>query len=196
MFGLFSKKQPAYIIRDIIWKSSAKKIQALTKELSAHATKTIIITYFPDTQRDVEQALQMSGIAYSPEINSPENVVVASAAVLSRSSRNPVGYRILFAEHHPSFKKEEALLQRITDGGTNIPVTFYVAMDEPLMQLFGSDRIMSVMEKMGFQEDESIEHTMISTSIQRAQQKIDEQQAFPLEASSAASWLQLNNIRF
>lgn len=51
---------------------------------------------------------------------------------------------------------------------------FFVSLEDDLMRLFSSDRIASVMDKLGFKEGEMIEHKMISNSIERAQKKVEE----------------------
>ena len=57
------------------------------------------------------------------------------------------------------------------DPGSSV---FFVSLEDDLMRLFSSDRIASVMDKLGFQEGEMIEHKMISNSIERAQKKVEE----------------------
>ena len=57
------------------------------------------------------------------------------------------------------------------DPGSSV---FYVSMEDDLMRMFGSDRLAGLMDKMGFQEGEMIEHNMISSSIERAQKKVEE----------------------
>ena len=51
---------------------------------------------------------------------------------------------------------------------------FFVSMEDELMRLFGSDRIVKVMDRMGYEEGEVIQHSMISKSIERAQKKVEE----------------------
>jgi preprotein translocase subunit SecA len=57
------------------------------------------------------------------------------------------------------------------DPGSSV---FYVSLEDDLMRLFGSERISGMMDKLGFQEGEMIEHSMISKSIERAQKKVEE----------------------
>ena len=57
------------------------------------------------------------------------------------------------------------------DPGSSV---FYVSLEDKLMRLFASDRISSIMDKLGFEEGEMIEHPMINKSIERAQKKVEE----------------------
>ena len=51
---------------------------------------------------------------------------------------------------------------------------FYVSLEDDLMRMFGSDRIASLMDKMGYKEGEVIQHSMVTKSIERAQKKVEE----------------------
>jgi preprotein translocase subunit SecA len=57
------------------------------------------------------------------------------------------------------------------DPGTS---QFYVSLEDDLMRMFGSERIASLMDKLGYKEGDVIQHSMISNSIQRAQKKVEE----------------------
>ena len=51
---------------------------------------------------------------------------------------------------------------------------FYVSLEDDLMRMFGSDRIASLMDKMGYKGGEVIQHSMVTKSIERAQKKVEE----------------------
>ena len=66
----------------------------------------------------------------------------------------------------------------------------YSSISEPIFQLFGGDKMIELMKKMGMKEDEMIEHEMISKSIMRAQEKIAETTTQYTSAKSQGEWLQ------
>ena len=84
------------------------------------------------------------------------------------------GLAIIGTERHESRRVDRQLRGRAGRQGDPGSSVFYVSLEDPLMRMFGSDRIASVMDKMGFQEGEMIEHSMISSSIERAQKKVEE----------------------
>lgn len=93
---------------------------------------------------------------------------------LSKEVKDAGGLAIIGTERHESRRVDRQLRGRAGrqgDPGTSI---FYVSLEDDLMRLFGSERISSVMDKLGFSEGEMIEHSMISKSIERAQKKVEE----------------------
>ena len=84
------------------------------------------------------------------------------------------GLAIIGTERHESRRVDRQLRGRSGRQGDPGSSVFYVSLEDDLMRMFGSERIASVMDKMGFQEGEMIEHSMISSSIERAQKKVEE----------------------
>ena len=84
------------------------------------------------------------------------------------------GLAIIGTERHESRRVDRQLRGRSGRQGDPGSSVFYVSLEDDLMRMFGSERIASVMDRMGFQEGEMIEHKMISNSIERAQKKVEE----------------------
>ena len=84
------------------------------------------------------------------------------------------GLAIIGTERHESRRVDRQLRGRAGRQGDPCSSVFFVSLEDDLMRLFSSDRIASVMDKLGFQEGEMIEHKMISNSIERAQKKVEE----------------------
>ena len=84
------------------------------------------------------------------------------------------GLAIIGTERHESRRVDRQLRGRAGRQGDPGSSVFYVSLEDDLMRMFGSERIASVMDRMGFQEGEMIEHNMISSSIERAQKKVEE----------------------
>ena len=84
------------------------------------------------------------------------------------------GLYILGTERHESRRIDRQLRGRSGRQGDPGTSKFYLSLEDDLMRLFGSDRISSVMEKMGIKEGEVIQHPMISRSVERAQKKVEE----------------------
>ena len=84
------------------------------------------------------------------------------------------GLAIIGTERHESRRVDRQLRGRAGRQGDPGSSVFYVSLEDKLMRLFASERIASVMDKLGFKEGEMIESPMISKSIERAQKKVEE----------------------
>ena len=84
------------------------------------------------------------------------------------------GLAIIGTERHESRRVDRQLRGRSGRQGDPGSSVFYVSLEDKLMRLFASDRISKVMDRLGFEEGEMIEHKMINNSIERAQKKVEE----------------------
>jgi len=84
------------------------------------------------------------------------------------------GLAIIGTERHESRRVDRQLRGRAGRQGDPGSSVFFVSLEDKLMRLFASERIASIMDRMGFKEGEMIEHPMISKSIERAQRKVEE----------------------
>jgi preprotein translocase subunit SecA len=84
------------------------------------------------------------------------------------------GLYILGTERHESRRIDRQLRGRSGRQGDPGTTKFFLSLEDDLMRLFGSDRISSVMEKMGLKEGEVIQHPLITRSVERAQKKVEE----------------------
>ena len=84
------------------------------------------------------------------------------------------GLYILGTERHESRRIDRQLRGRAGRQGDPGISKFFLSLEDDLMRLFGSDRISTVMTKMGIKEGEVIQHPMITKSVERAQKKVEE----------------------
>lgn len=84
------------------------------------------------------------------------------------------GLHIIGTERHEARRIDRQLRGRAGRQGDPGSSRFYLSLEDDLMRLFGSERISRVMEKLGIQEGEAIEHSMITSSVERAQKKVEE----------------------
>ena len=84
------------------------------------------------------------------------------------------GLAILGTERHDSRRLDRQLRGRSGRQGDAGTSQFYVSLEDNLMRMFGSDRISKIMDRLGLQEGEVIQHSMITKSIERAQKKVEE----------------------
>jgi len=93
---------------------------------------------------------------------------------LTQQVKDAGGLAIIGTERHDSRRVDRQLRGRAGRQGDPGSSQFYVSLEDSLMRLFQSDRIAKLMDKMGHQEGEVIQHSMVSKSIERAQKKVEE----------------------
>jgi preprotein translocase subunit SecA len=87
----------------------------------------------------------------------------------------PCGLYVIASERHESRRIDRQLRGRSARQGDPGVTRFYVSLEDNLMRLFGSDRISNIMEKLGIEEGEVLEHPWLNKSIETAQRRVEQQ---------------------
>jgi len=183
---------------DLVYKTKREKYAAVIKqvdELTKQGRPVLVGTTSVDVSELLSRMLTMHKIDHNvlnAKQHSREAQVVAEAGLpgkvtiatnmagrgtdikLSDEVKKSGGLAILGTERHDSRRVDRQLRGRAGRQGDAGSSIFYVSLEDELMRLFSSDRIAKVMDKMGFQEGEVIQHSMITKSIERAQKKVEE----------------------
>jgi len=93
---------------------------------------------------------------------------------LSQEVKDAGGLAIIGTERHDSRRVDRQLRGRAGRQGDPGSSTFYISLEDKLMRLFGSERIASMVDKMGMRDDEALVSTMLSGAIENAQKKVEE----------------------
>ncbi len=93
---------------------------------------------------------------------------------LSQKVKDAGGLAIIGTERHDSRRVDRQLRGRSGRQGDPGSSQFYVSLEDNLMRLFGSERVAKVMDRMGLEDGEVIQHSMMTKSIERAQKKVEE----------------------
>ncbi len=174
---LFKKKTPTVKITDRVWMNAAGKWSGILQQYQ-NDPETIFVVWFDDTLRQLQE--QFTALGKTALLMSYRQV----------SSMSVQRHQVVFVEHYPIATKEMELYQNLH----LLEAIIFSSLQEPLMQLFGGDRIRSIMKTMGMEEAESMEHPYISQSIQRAQEKIEKQLIVEHTAKSQQEWLDRNVV--
>lgn len=174
MFGLFKKDSPSAKVNDQIWMSSDAKWNAC-KKMQAVNPGCLWVAWFEATASELLAHVPGANVMIAEKINAPLN---------DKSM-------IIFVEHFPIAEREQNLFLRMNL--TEVPVLS--SLDEPLFQLFGGERTIKIMQRLGTKDDEVISHSMITKSINRAQAKIKSVVRYVKPATSAKEWFELNYPR-
>lgn len=189
MFGLFKQKKTIQV-KDFVWKTENAKYTAMCNYITT-LEKCVLIYFFEDTKQQLIEQLQKHTIQFTEQKTAAVPVLlikyteIMATPIIKNST-------IIFIEHHPSFNVEKNTKDVLYNNLSIKEVQFYTSFDDKLLQLFGAERILNLMEKMGFKEDEVIEHNMVSQSIEKAQQKIDTEVLYASDTRNRLDWFKIN----
>ena len=175
LFGKKEKDQPRGIFTDRTYVNTKAKMNACADLAKKDAA--VFITWFPDTTRKFKAFFTEQGIEGDRIIEARQ---VHAALLVDKTA--------VFAEHHPLHSKE---IELISNWSQDHFVVFS-AMDEPLFKHFGSEKMIPLMKLLGMKEEEAIEHSFVSKSIIKGQDKIASQVTIELTANSQAEWMERN----
>ena len=184
-------------LEDAVYKTQREKFEAVCDEIeAAHATGQPILvgTITIETSELLSKMLRKRGIKHNvlnAKYHEMEAAIVAEAGVhgavtiatnmagrgtdikLDDEARAAGGLKIIGTERHESRRIDNQLRGRSGRQGDPGESRFYISLEDDLMRLFGSEKMMSVFNTMGIQDGEQIEHKMLSNVIEKAQQKIE-----------------------
>jgi preprotein translocase subunit SecA len=144
--------------------------EALSKKLKKRGIKHEVLNA-KNHEKEAEiiaQAGQMEAVTISTNMAGRGTDIVLGAGVTDLG-----GLHILGTERHESRRIDNQLRGRSGRQGDPGSSRFYLALEDDLLRIFGGDRITGIMEKLGMEEGEPIEHNMISRAIENAQSKVE-----------------------
>lgn len=210
--GLFSfLKSNKSVYSDWVWKTKPMALRGMITETLKVITRNeipIVFSFFEETQTEIESFLSDSKVPYYKlntdsmgEAEEQDKVVflcdadqIPSSSLIDLikkfNTRTKVSF--FFVRHYPLPAKENSVIQKLDTTFPQCPITFCSSLDDPCFEAFGSKNIIGMMEKMGMKEDEVIEHTMVSSAMKRAREKVAESITKEIPAHSEAEWFRLN----
>ena len=183
---------------DMIYKTKREKYKAVIDEverLIGIGRPVLVGTTSVETSELLSKMLKMKRIEHSvlnAKLHQKEAEIVAHAGEpghvtiatnmagrgtdikLKGGVREAGGLAIIGTERHESRRVDRQLRGRAGRQGDPGSSLFFVSLEDDLMRIFGSERIASVMDRMGLQEGEVIQHSMITKQIEKAQKKVEE----------------------
>lgn len=154
---------------------SDARLDGLVDLLSSNQD-AVVLAWFPATIQRAEEKLRQAGITH--------NILLCRNATSFVTNQK----KVFILEHYPVFEKEKTLLENWTAK----EIIFLNALDEPFFEKFGGEKIIRLMQSMGMKENETIEHPMISSSIENAQHKIQKSITVDRSAQSQEEWFRIN----
>ena len=184
-------------LEDAVYKTKKEKFNAVCDEIEkAHSNHQPVLvgTITIETSELLSGMLKRRGIKHNvlnAKYHELEAEIVAQAGIhdavtiatnmagrgtdikLDDESREAGGLKIIGTERHESRRIDNQLRGRSGRQGDPGESRLYISLEDDLMRLFGSERLMQVFEALGVEEGEQIEHKMLSSAIEKAQQKIE-----------------------
>ena len=182
---------------DAVYKTKKDKFNAVVADIvQAHekGQPVLVGTITIDTSEMLSQMLQKKGIPHkvlNAKFHELEAEIIADAGQmgavtiatnmagrgtdikLDDEARAAGGLKIIGTERHESRRIDNQLRGRSGRQGDPGESRFYISLEDDLMRLFGSERLMSIFKSIGVAENEQIEHKMLSSAIEKAQMKIE-----------------------
>jgi hypothetical protein len=175
LFNFSKTKDPKPEMHDLVWINQNERLKGSWLLLLQHPG-AVLLSWFNQTKEEYEKYFVENGIT--------QEIKIAGLPGLHLTPEQTV----IFLEHYPLRSKEEALIK-----DWNVKqIIFLNALDEPLFQQFGSERIIQMMKALGIKEGEFLEHSLISKSIENAQHKLEKKITFESHANSAKEWFAKN----
>ena len=183
---------------DLIYKTKKAKYAAVINkvvELRAAGRPVLVGTTDVDTSELLSRMLKMRGIPHNvlnakqfareaeivAQAGQSSTVTIATNMAgrgtdikLSKEVKDAGGLAIIGTERHDSRRVDRQLRGRAGRQGDPGSSTFYVSLEDKLMRLFGSERIAAVVDKLGMTDEDALESSMLSSSIEKAQRKVEE----------------------
>ena len=184
-------------LEDAVYKTKKEKFHAVVEEIvKAHekGQPVLVGTITIETSEMLSHMLKKRGVPHkvlNAKFHELEAEIVAEAGVhgavtiatnmagrgtdikLDDESKALGGLKIIGTERHESRRIDNQLRGRSGRQGDPGESRFYLSLEDDLMRLFGSDKLMSMFNALGVPENEQIEHKMLSTAIEKAQKKIE-----------------------
>ena len=184
-------------LEDAVYMTKKEKFNAVVeavKEAHAKQQPVLVGTITIETSELLSRMLRREGIQHSvlnAKFHEQEAEIVAQAGQagavtiatnmagrgtdikLDDVSREAGGLKIIGTERHESRRIDNQLRGRSGRQGDPGESRFYISLEDDLMRLFGSERLMKIFTSLGVAENEQIEHKMLSNAIQKAQEKIE-----------------------
>ena len=179
LFNLFGKKDEGadnHVFVDRAYITTVAKMNACAA-LARQEHDRLFICWFADTAVMFKDFFRQQGL--------DENMITETHHLHASKLLNK---KPVFVEHYPLHSKELELIKNWQAE----KIIVFSAMDEPLFKHFGSDKLIPLMKMMGMKEDEVIEHSMVSKSIIKGQEKIAGQVTLEQSAASQEEWMRIN----
>jgi preprotein translocase subunit SecA len=213
---LLFKKKNIQREDDRIWATTELKWNGIVDEIlgeSGHYLLVLVVAHFKKTAADLRVQFQARNVQikdfeetfnfHTDELKKASNqAFIVMAERISefdervRQLRTSVtkDQELLFivAEHHPLHECDEALLSFMSNLPGRSRIRFHSALDEPLLKMFGAERVLDIIKHLGLDERQYMSHPLIGSAIEKAQERIKDKATGNQRVDSMDEWFYYN----
>lgn len=184
-------------LSDMIYKSEHGKFLAIAEEIKERSNKgqpVLVGTVSIEKNELLSDLLKRNGVKHevlNAKNHEKEAAIISKAGekgavtvatnmagrgtdiVLDKEAQKLGGLHVIGTERHESRRIDNQLRGRAGRQGDPGSTQFFVSLEDDLMRIFGSDRVKGMMDKLGLEEDQPIQHSMISKSLESAQRRVE-----------------------
>jgi len=182
---------------DLVYRTEAAKVRAIVRDIAEknkEGQPVLVGTVTIEKSEELSKALKKGGVPHqvlNAKYHEREAEIISAAGQrgavtiatnmagrgtdikLGEGVNDLGGLVIIGTERHESRRIDNQLRGRAGRQGDNGESRFYISLEDDLMRLFGAERVMKMVDAMGMEEDDPIEHGMLSKAIENAQKKVE-----------------------
>jgi preprotein translocase subunit SecA len=210
IFSFLKSDKPAY--SDKVWSTKQAAYKGMiTDTLLAirQGQVPLVLVSFEQSRQDLIVFLKEQQVPFC-ELNSDSTAdaalhdkvvcIVNSLSLMNSTSVNSEVRSLvkngrvmfLFLGHYPLPARDNKIIEEVRKLSPEADLTFYSSLDEPIFNLFGGENLVGLLEKLGMNEEEVIEHSMVRKSMERAREKLQTMVKQEVAADSQEEWFEKN----
>lgn len=220
--GLFGKRRKAKREDDKVWLTSQARWNGICAAVRESGQGALIVAHFEESLNYIASALDAHRIPFEKAIETMDRSLITDwitgagaglrpapaggmvlltlsellpdPAYLPTDSGSKASARLLVIERHP-LRVRDAQIDAFADAlPRSTTLEYHIALDDPLMRLFGSDQVAGMFRMMNVGDEMPIGSSMLNKSIEAAQQKIEKRVSGDVRTASAEDWFRLNGL--
>ena len=212
---MFWKRKRKVATKACFWTTDPCCLAGFTADVKTHFEQrrhVLVIGHYSMTNERVSQQLASAGV-YSTVLSAaeelaphrlewlcrggsvaiiPHSLLVRAAPFAPAKPAPLVQAAILVPEMYPTSGREALVGEFAAGLPFEVTVTLYASLQSPLMRMFGSEKIVALMHRLGINENERLEHPFLADSLRAVQRRIEGQIQQETPAASQREWFELN----
>lgn len=207
--GFFSFLNSNQTYTDKVWRTRTFAFRGMIAEAMLTITQNeipVVFTFFEQTRQEVLTFLNTNQVphvaltadSFLTAAQEDKGVFVADAQLIHSKKFLDWVYHGLprvnffFAGHYPLPQRESIIIQKLQTAFPKRPLVFHSSMEDPSFTIFGTNKLGELLDKLGMKEEEPIEHTFVTRSMQRAREKVQRMVRSEIVAHSEEEWFTRN----
>jgi hypothetical protein len=202
----FFKKTDIPLHTDKVWKTRPASLKGMMTEALkevAQSRKPIIVFWFNDRLESLLNFLDQYHVPFKRldeyfDLNEDKTIFILDAKLVFSSLHSEAlkakPKAIIADGHYPLVDYENKVIEKLCGPQPTAPVLFCQSLADPFLQSFGSDHIISLLEKLGLDENESLDHPMIRKALEHARKKISDSVSSEIRTQTEGDWF-IKNVK-